>query len=203
MLDRSTGLTDAACHLTEHGFATVDRFLSEGDLITLEALFPRLDVRTPGVRGEGFSDEAKQWLSRHRALSDLASQLLRVPARISRLQAFDKSPTANWFVPWHQDRCEDGVDRPIAQLERTVALRLHLDDCGDENGPLEVIAGTHTMKRLCSGAIAEIAAEAEPVVCTAPRGGVVAMMPLTLHRSKRARSPRARRVVHIEYTEQL
>ena len=67
---------------------------------------------------------------------------------------FDKLPEANWKVPWHQDlsiavRARLDVEgfgpwtekagvlhaqAPAAVLERMLAVRVHLDDCGRENG---------------------------------------------------------------------
>ena len=119
---------------------------------------------------------------------------------MTRLQAFDKSPQTNWFVPWHQDRAEDGAERAIAFLENTVALRIHLDACGEDNGPLEVIAGSHAKGRLEARTISGITAGAPAALCLAERGDIVAMRPLLLHRSQRAKMPAARRVIHIEYT---
>ncbi len=72
---------------------------------------------------------------------------------------FDKTAAANWPVAWHQDlsvalaaRSEiDGwiawslkggvvhAQPPVAILERMITLRLHLDDCGADNGPLRVL----------------------------------------------------------------
>jgi hypothetical protein len=43
----------------------------------------------------------------------------------------------------------------------------------------------------------------EHVVCLAPRGGVLAMRPLLIHSSSKARADEPRRVLHIEYAEGL
>ncbi|MFX4431692.1 phytanoyl-CoA dioxygenase family protein, partial [Acinetobacter baumannii] len=85
--------------------------------------------------------------------------------RIVRALAFDKSEGANWFVPWHQDRAADGSEREIATLERMVALRVHLDDCQEDNGPLEVAPGSHRYGRLEAAGIAGLVADTAPLVC--------------------------------------
>src|SRR6266404_2564116 len=74
---------------------------------------------------------------------------------------FDKTPSANWPVAWHQDRTiavrekrdvpgfgpwtvKAGVPHvqpPLVILENMLTLRLHVDDCRGTNGPLQVIAG--------------------------------------------------------------
>ncbi len=188
----------------EHVFARLGTVLileplPRADIAHMEEFFPVLPPRTAGARAEDFSREAREWIAGHEGLRALASQLAQKPVWLSRLQAFDKSPEANWFVPWHQDRAEDGRERPVEVLEDTVALRIHLDDCGDDNGPLEVILGSHTSGRLEADAIVKVLAGAAPVSCFAARGDIVAMRPLLLHRSKRATKPAARRVIHIEY----
>ncbi len=182
-----------------YGVAVLDRPLSEADLAIMDGSFPVLGQKTAGARADAFSTEARAWFATHKGLLDLASRLLREDARLSGLQAFDKSATANWFVPWHQDRAEDGRERDVAALEHTLALRIHLDDCDETNGPLEVVPGSHVHGRLEASAIAGIVATTPTLVCLAARGDIVAIRPLLLHRSQRAQRPAARRVVHIEY----
>ena len=43
----------------------------------------------------------------------------------------------------------------------------------------------------------------EPVSCLVPRGGVLAMRPLLIHSSSKARTDATRRVLHIEYADSL
>lgn len=130
-----------------------------------------------------------------------------------------RPPHANWFVPWHQDRSiavavraevagydrwtiKDGVphvEPPEAILDGMLTLRIHLDDCGEDNGPLECISGSHRHGRLDKPAIDRIAAEGDAKLCLCARGDILAMRPLTIHRSQRARIPARRRVLHLEY----
>ena len=75
---------------------------------------------------------------------------------------FDKTRTANWLVPWHQDLtiCVESrldvsgygpwtlkagvchVQPPTSVLERMLCLRIHLDDGNEDNGPLRVLPKT-------------------------------------------------------------
>lgn len=132
---------------------------------------------------------------------------------------FDKTPDANWLVPWHQDLTISVSERidvegygpwtvkagvvsvqpPIAVLESMVAMRVHLDDCDEGNGALRVLPGTHRGGRLTAAEIAAQQAAVEPVMCTVPRGGVVLMKPLLLHASSAATQPNHRRVIHIDF----
>jgi ectoine hydroxylase-related dioxygenase (phytanoyl-CoA dioxygenase family) len=132
---------------------------------------------------------------------------------------FDKTPEANWPVPWHQDltiavnarteapgygpwTVKGGVPHvrpPIAVLEAMLTLRVHLDDCDATQGPLRVVPGSHTNGRLDAAEIRGWLDRVPPVNCLVPQGGVLLMRPLILHASSSATNPRHRRVVHLEY----
>ena len=140
-----------------------------------------------------------------------------------RATLFDKSPDANWLVAWHQDTAlpiEARVDvagwgswsekqgilyahAPAIVLERVVALRVHLDHSTEDNGPLRVIPGSHLDGVLTDAEVGVRAARASSVTCLVSRGGVVAMRPLVIHASSKAKAPLARRVLHIEYADSL
>jgi ectoine hydroxylase-related dioxygenase (phytanoyl-CoA dioxygenase family) len=133
--------------------------------------------------------------------------------------AFDKTARANWKVTWHQDLMfpfarrprtsgydlgcvKDGIDfarPPLAVLEQMIAVRLHLDDCGEENGPLRVSPGTH-LRGFIKGS--EIATQVEmhgERACVANVGDALLMKPLVLHASSPAMAPQHRRVLHVVY----
>lgn len=168
----------------------------------------RLCEMIPGVRT----------LSASPAIRSIVEPVLGPTARVVRSLLFDKNPEANWKVPWHQDltiavreRREVAgfgpwsekagvphVQPPVEVLERMMTVRLHLDDCGVDNGPLRVLAGSHRLGVIDTGAIGQVRAEGSEVVCTVPAGGVVLMRPLTLHASSPAERPGHRRVVHLE-----
>jgi hypothetical protein len=77
--------------------------------------------------------------------------------------AFNKTATTNWKVAWHQDLMfpfekqvsADDFDLPVIKqgvhyarppesvLRDLLAVRLHLDDCDANNGPLRISPGTH------------------------------------------------------------
>jgi ectoine hydroxylase-related dioxygenase (phytanoyl-CoA dioxygenase family) len=132
---------------------------------------------------------------------------------------FDKTPTANWKVTWHQDltiavrerrelhgfgpwSVKEGVPHvqpPVTVLERMVAVRIHLDECGPENGPVRVISGSHNFGRLSGAAIDVWKDEHTAIDCTVPRGGILAFFPLLLHSSSPSILPEHRRVIHLEF----
>ena len=140
-----------------------------------------------------------------------------------RATLFEKSSDANWSVRWHQDVVLPLASRfesdewgawsrkggvlfaraPVWALSRVVALRIHLDASTVENGPLRVICGSHSLGLLSSNDVSKIARERNYVECAVPRGGVLAMKPLLIHSSPKARTTATRRVLHIEYADSL
>ena len=132
---------------------------------------------------------------------------------------FDKTPGANWPVAWHQDltlavaeRRETAgwrnwsvkaglhhVQPPVEILERMITLRIQLDACGLDNGPLRVLPGTHRLGRLSADRVRALRTEISEQTCAAPAGSVLAMKPLLLHASSAAKTPNHRRVIHLEF----
>lgn len=158
-------------------------------------------------------------LARTAPVRAVAEEVLGADCIAVRGILFDKTPDANWKVIWHQDLTiavrerhevpgfgpwteKDGVPHvqpTIDVLERMVAVRVHLDDCGPANGPVRVIPGSHRAGRLSAAAIEEWKARGPMVDCVVERGGILAFMPLLLHASSPATVPAHRRVVHLEF----
>lgn len=199
----------------ETGVVMVEHLLSASDLATLARAFDG----NAGRRHHSIPQDLVRDIGTHAAISALAARLGGPAARLVRVIAFEKSAGANWFVPWHQDRSiavlrrvetdgytnwtvKDGhvhVEPPVALLEAMVTLRVHVDDCHEDAGPLEVVPGSHTLGRLDKADIIAATADRNSLVCLAERGDILAMRPLLLHRSQRARQPLRRRVLHLEY----
>ncbi len=158
-------------------------------------------------------------VAREPQMIELARQVLGPEAFPFRATLFDKSPTANWLVVWHQDTAlplreridrpgwgpwsiKEGIDyahAPATALSQVLALRVSCDDSTAENGPLRVLPGTHTLGVLTDDSIHELATQIAPVDCVAPKGGVVALRPLVVHASSKSQIEMPRRVLHIEY----
>jgi len=156
-------------------------------------------------------------LFRSLALDGRLAPLLPDGAVIARSILFDKTPEENWPVAWHQDltialrerrdvsgygpwSVKDGaphVQPPVSLLERMVTIRIHLDETPADNGALAVAPGSHLHGRIPA---AEMAAHtAGAIVCECQPGDILVMRPLILHASKRAVTPRRRRILHFEY----
>lgn len=131
---------------------------------------------------------------------------------------FDKPPNANWIVNWHQDltinvigqtsdpeyknwrmlKDRTVVQAPLTILQNIVTIRIHLDDCTEENGALRVVPKSHLEGIVKIGnQIASLKAAAQ--ICEIQAGGILLMKPLTFHASKRTNNNLSRRVIHLEF----
>lgn len=202
--------------VAEQGFATASGILAEREREELiNSLGPvtgagrRGILRLPSITKLACSDH----------LLNLVRPHLHAQPRPVRGIFFDKNPETNWMVAWHQDltlavrnqievegfgpwSVKDGVPHvqpPVHLLEQMLTIRLHLDDCDEENGALRVIPGSHRLGRLSAEAIERLRNEEAVVVCCVNAGDALLMRPLLLHSSARSQSESHRRVFHIEY----
>jgi hypothetical protein len=149
----------------------------------------------------------------------LVHAVMGASARAVKGVFFDKTPSANWMVPWHQDvtitvkerrevtgfdmrPVQDGIVHalpPVSLSEKLLTLRIHLDDAGADHGALRVIPGSHLVGRLEPAAIRNWIDRVPEVAVSVQVGDVMLMRPLLLHASSACQSPAHRRVVHIEY----
>ncbi len=190
---------DLDARFKQAGISVVEYALDAIDLAAMDRAFPEIPLGSGGARSAAFSHQHVAWLSHHPVLRSLAERLGGTRMFLLRALALDKTPTSNWFVPWHQDRSDEMGERATLTLERFVALRVHLDDCGEDNGPLEVLPGTHCLGRIERAEASRLAETIGPLLCLAARGDIVALRPLLLHRSQRALSASRRRVLHLEW----
>ncbi len=203
--------------LTESGFAIVQSVLSETACKGLDevlALTPLGHAGSRNLLGTEWCAALSVRLRGSPALEQMLSQLVAVQCTY-----FDKNPEVNWLVSVHQDlsipvkarvdgcsltgwNVKEGhtfVHAPLDVLENLIAVRVHLDDSGPDNGPLRVVPGSHLLGRLSSGQQAQRRLDLGESECHVPRGGVLLMKPLLLHASSKAASPRPRRVLHFLY----
>jgi hypothetical protein len=220
MAEARTALASA---LEEAGFGLVDDLLPVSEL---DRLRNEVDLLLSAVGPAGGVRNAlgKSYLLRELAEAGspavMARTILGAGARPTKLTVFDKTPMANWKVPWHQDlsiavaerrevvgfgpwSVKDGVPHvqpPLSVLEQVLAIRVHLDETSPSNGALRVLRGTHTLGRRAPSRIAALRQEIAETVCPVRAGGGMLMSPLLLHPSSQASAPRRRRVLHLEYS---
>jgi ectoine hydroxylase-related dioxygenase (phytanoyl-CoA dioxygenase family) len=210
--------------LARDGFAVLRRGLSRAQI---ERLLPELAAAPSPSRRRGSVYGARNLLGLASVQATLVEPGLRATiaavlgpnARCVRALFFDKTPDANWFVGWHQDRAialvqqkalpgwgpwsiKAGVPHvlpPAEILARILTVRIALDACDAANGPLRTLAGSHRHGILDSDAITALRRSTPETLCLVPAGGIVALRPLTLHASSPAQTPGHRRVLHLEF----
>ena len=206
------------------GFAIGPGILSANDVDSVLSGLTQLDSEEArqgrgGIRNLlDVSPDVKR-LASSQCIRDLVERVLGQAAFAVRGTLFDKTPVANWKVPWHQDLSIAVQEREevegygpwttkagvlhvqphVSILENMLAVRIHLDDCGEDNGALRVIPGSHLWGRLSAAQIQTIAATERSVSCPVGSGGVLLMRPLLLHSSSASETPKHRRVIHIDF----
>lgn len=206
--------------LFKQGFAILPKLLPPEEL---DYLRKEISQSSPhrsraGVR-HALGLPAVAEVARGTDLMALAEEMLGSEAYPFRATLFDKSPHSNWLVVWHQDTAlpvqerielkgwgpwsvKEGIQyahAPVAALSQVVALRVHLDDSTSDNGPLRILPCTHTLGVLDDDTIHDLSTQIAPFDCIVPKGGVVAMRPLSVHASSKSHTELPRRVLHIEY----
>ena len=78
-----------------------------------------------------------------------------------------------------------------------IAIRVHLDPCKDDDGPLRVVPGSHL--RGLIGPEEAVRARAAEVACLTEQGDALVMRPLLLHASSKATGTSLRRVLHFRF----
>ncbi len=209
------------------GFSVIPDLLNSEEVTELLAALSAIKAIT-GVRKKSTVYAIRNLLDATPAVAALASSekvmslaqaALGPNAAPVRATLFDKTPDANWLVPWHQDlticvknRVEaDGygpwtvksgvhhVQPPEEILESMLAIRIHLDDTHANNGALRVLPATHRFGRLTSEQIELDQENITAVTCPMSRGGALLMKPLLLHASSASTKPSHRRVIHIDF----
>ncbi len=206
--------------IDENGFAILSDPLAP---FLLDQLLTDIDQEAPhrsraGIR-HALALNPVASFARQQILCEIAREVLGPDAFPFRATLFDKSPTSNWLVVWHQDTAlpfreridlpgwgpwsvKDGIPyahAPASVLRQVLALRIHLDESDLATGPLRVLPGTHKLNILTDDELGDLAKRIAPVDCIVPRGGILAMRPLIVHSSSKSHSQKPRRVLHIEY----
>lgn len=216
--------TAFAAQIALGGFAVVPGVLNDDEIAALAQRLEHSPLpRSRAGARHAMKHEAIRAVANDQRLLHLAKQVLGDGAMPFRATLFDKSPTSNWLVTWHQDTAlplkerrdaprwgpwsiKDGINyahAPANALEQVLALRLHLDDSTVDNGPLRVLPGTHTLGVLSDEQLHDSSMSVGAIDCLVPKGGVVAMRPLIVHASSKSRSETRRRVLHIEFAHCL
>ena len=211
----------SADHFDNHGFIVTPPILDHAALANLERELAQIQLEGAGSRGLldfSWCIALAQLIRAHPSIHPF------LPDDSVAVQCtyFEKSKDQNWLVPVHQDlsiqvrekiACpelsgwseKEGsifVQPPQSVLENVIAVRLHIDDCSAEDGPLRIVPGSHKSGRMTNQqALVERDKQGE-TVCTVERGGALVLKPLLLHASSKASGNSKRRVLHFVYGPQ-
>jgi hypothetical protein len=213
-------MTDlASLSLAAHGAQLYRNALSASEVDRLRELAEPLVAGQSGARIFG-GEVADIIAAPGSAFMRIAVEARGANARPVRAILFDKSEEANWSAGWHQDRTiavrerreangygpwsiKGGavhVEPPFEILRDMVTLRAHLDDCDADNAPLLIAPGSHRLGRVPIAAINDAATRLGMVCCLAHAGNIWAYATPILHASERARQPRRRRVLQVDFS---
>lgn len=149
-------------------------------------------------------------------LIELLNQLLGPKFGLVRVLYFDKPSDRSWSLPFHKDMTIAVKDNSLASkrltkptnkagvghveadeqlLEQMLTLRIHLDRVTEDNGPLQVIPGSHLNGKQSSSS------DSGPVKVLCDAGDVLAMRPLISHGSSHSNPDleMRRRILHFEF----
>lgn len=200
---------------TTRGFALVPEVLTAAECEAVAHRLAAIPAHAAGTRcllSQAWCRALAATIRQHPGLSPL------VPADFVAAQCtyFQKSQARNWLVPLHQDVSipvaqrvtheelsgwseKEGtwyVQPPVEFLQQLVAVRLHIDICGADDGPLRVVPASHLSGRLPEELATVTRQTPAGFICTAGQGTAMAMRPLLLHASSKSRGNSRRRVLH-------
>jgi predicted DNA-binding transcriptional regulator YafY len=220
--------------ISSKNLKTMARRLECNGFGILNHVYSKREIRTLKSRLEGFTKQNKERLFGVREVLVKLPELQDIifnnnfykliksidkDVFLTKAIYFDKCPTANWYVTWHQDVPINVLEKKVVKgfsswtnkkgvisvcppeeiSKNTFSLRIHLDDTMAKNGALKVIPGSH-QKRLSDDEIKLITSNSIPFVSEVGAGGVQLLKPLLLHASSISKVQKRRRVLHLEFS---
>jgi ectoine hydroxylase-related dioxygenase (phytanoyl-CoA dioxygenase family) len=211
--------------LSENGFAVVENIYTIEEVQNILEVIDSADTSKDTFRKSSDLFAIRQFLKEvpetfnlifNDSLKYLIRQLIGDDFFIVKSIYFDKPPTSNWYVAYHQDltisvdkrieienfgpwttkQNQFAVQPPVDILQNLTTLRIHLDDTDENNGALRIIPKSH-LRKIYRPETIKRETEIE-LTCNVKQGGLMLMKPLLLHSSGRTTNNRKRRVIHIE-----
>lgn len=199
----------------ENGYIVLEQLIAPQQLQQITQQLANITLTTAGSR-ELLSETWCQMLATELKLNEQLIPLLPSNPIAIQCTLFIKTADKNWLVPLHQDlsiSLREKLDKqgftgwsakqtrvfaqpPAEILAQLVAVRLHIDDCLAEHGPLKVVAGTHKDGRIPEKEWPVRRDLQGEETCITAKGGAVIMRPLLLHSSSKAIQANGRRVLH-------
>jgi hypothetical protein len=208
----------AQLELGRDGAELASQVLDSSTLAALERVLAGQPRDVAGVRLFGVVG-LLSFIATDGPIGSLAGRWLSETARPVRAILFDKTPTANWSLAWHQDRVVAVRERievegfgpwtrkhgalhvapPFQVLDRMLTLRVHLDAAPETNAPLLVAPGSHRLGRVPQADVPRVVSECGIAMCLAEAGDVWTYATPILHASERASGATHRRVLQVDY----
>lgn len=157
----------------------------------LLALCDPKDLSKPGHR---IFDNTKLrfLLSKQVDISEFTGKNVQLQYQPVRAIWFDKNPSNNWALGWHQDRTiavkapanVDGfgpwsikqgihhVEPPFELFSNMITIRIHIDEVTHKNGPLIVALGSHKFEKVEQSSIMDRVKDCMEHFCLAKRGEI-------------------------------
>jgi hypothetical protein len=216
--------------LQETGYAIIENVFTQDEIAGMLATINNIDSSGPAFRKTNDLFAIRRFIKEVPAIApfifnsrlrEIIDQLFGIDYFLVKSIYFDKPEQSNWFVAYHQDLTisvdqkipVEGFDQwtvkhdqfavqpPVALLENIFTIRIHLDDTDENNGALKIVPGSHR-KGIYRPESIDWSKEKE-VICHVPKGGIMIMQPLLLHASNRTLNNNKRRVIHLEFSNQL
>jgi hypothetical protein len=188
------------------------------ELRGLEEAIADLPPDQAGIRLYGIA-ALHPYLASPGAIWKVAASVLGEATRPVRAILFDKTPSTNWSLPWHQDRTIVVTQRvevegfgpwtvksgplhvapPIDLLAGMVTLRVHLDAVSKTNAPLLIAPGSHRLGQIPEGEVPSVVERCGIATCFADAGDIWLYSTPILHCSEAARVPARRRVLQVDF----
>lgn len=198
---------DFLAEFKTNGFTVVPEMISETTIRLVSQRCDTLHNSKAGTRNLLHLDWCQQ-LAQVVADHPIVNGLLASNSSAVQCTYFEKSIDKNWLVALHRDlfipvkekvnstnwtgwSVKEGINfaRPPKEvLDSLIAVRVHLEDNDSDNGPLEVIPGSHIETNI----------DEPRSACLAPKGGALVVHPLILHVSSKIKVGK-RRVLHFLY----
>jgi ectoine hydroxylase-related dioxygenase (phytanoyl-CoA dioxygenase family) len=192
---------------SHNGYIILEQVITDAELAIASKNLKAIQINKAGTRNVLHTPWCRDLAVSLKSHSAIRS-LLPENAVAVQCTYFNKSHDHNWLVAMHRDYLvpikqrintpqwsgwsdKEGslyVRPPEVVLNQLVAIRVHFEDCMEDNGPLQVIPGSHCMEN----------SEQMRVTCLVKQRGALIMRPLLLHASSRLTTGR-RRVLHFLY----
>ena len=197
-------MTNISKTFTDQGFIILEGVLNESELRSIDKNVNAIGITKAGSRNLLSATWCQDVVGKLRSQTNI-QELISDQMVAVQCTYFEKTESKNWLVSLHRDyfiplkeklrspnwqnwTLKEGIHfcrPPNDVLSKLIAIRVHLEENDDENGPLKVVPGSHINEEV----------SCNTVNCYVPEGGALVFHPLLLHASSKVKKGN-RRVLH-------